>query len=365
MATLRVTRGQALAWRLGRQHLLGGADDATEVVRTLAAVSVFGSDPDLSVRRRLAAPGPPGEVQRALADGRLVRTFSFRGSVQVMAPETAGAYLAVRSAGRQWERKSWVEHYRLAAHDWPDLRAAVREIVADGPVPPQAVADALAGSARFGHLAPEFAAPNHTLLKPFAWQGDIALGPDLAGPLVLQSPSAAPGWAGVPDLDEAGPQTVLEYVDAYGPTTPGHVHYWLGEGLSAGRTRLERWWGEVRDSLVEVDVEGETRWHVAERADELAGTRAQRTVVLLPGKDDWVMGPGTKDAWVVPDGLRTAMTRGAAPLLVDGVVSGTWRVVGDALEVTAPLSRELSASLSAEVARLGSLLDRALELRTR
>lgn len=301
MATLRVTRSQALAWRLGRQHLLDGAADVTEVVPTLAAVSVFGSDPDLSVRRRLASPGPPGEVQRALADGRLMRTWSFRGSVQLMAPETAGAYLAVRSAGRQWARRSWVEHYRLAADDWPDLRAVVREVVADGPVPPRAVADALAGSARFGHLAREFAQPNHTLLKPLAWQGDIALGPDLTGPLVLQSPGAAPGWAGIPELEEAGPRTVLEYVDAYGPTTPEHVHHWLGEGLSAGRKRLERWWREVHDSLVEVDVDGEPRWLVAGRADELDGTRPEPSVVLLPGKDDWVMGPGTTDTWVVPE----------------------------------------------------------------
>jgi hypothetical protein len=361
MATLRVTRGQALAWRLGRQHLLAGATEATEVVRTLAAVSAFGSDPDLSVRRRLASPGAPGEVQRALVDGRLMRTWSFRGSVQVMAPDTAGTYLAVRSAGRQWARKSWVEHYRLAADDWPDLRAVVREVVADGPVPPQAVADALAGSARFGHLAREFAEPNHTLLKPLAWQGDIALGPDLTGPLVLQSPATAPGWAGIPDLDEAGPRAVLEYVDAYGPATPDHVHYWLGGGLSAGRKRLEQWWRAVRDSLVEVDVDGETRWHVAERADELAGTRPQPGVVLLPGKDDWVMGPGTKDTWVVPAGLRTDMTRGADPVLVDGVVAGTWRVVGDVLEVAAPASEELSV----EAGRLGSLLGRVLELRTR
>ena len=54
---LSVTRRQALAWRLRRQHLVAGASDATEVVRTLGAVSVFGSDPDLAVRRRLAEPG--------------------------------------------------------------------------------------------------------------------------------------------------------------------------------------------------------------------------------------------------------------------------------------------------------------------
>ncbi|PKH40356.1 Winged helix DNA-binding domain-containing protein [Nocardioides alpinus] len=209
MATLAVTRRQALWWRLGRQHLLAGAADATEVVRTLGAVSIFGSDPDLAVRRRLASPGAPGEVQRALDEGRLVRTFSFRGSVQLMAPDTAGTYLALRAAGRQWALRSWVDHYRLQPDEWPALREIVRGVVAAGPVPPQAVADELTRYPRFAHLAKEFAGPNHTFLKPFAWQGDLALGPDPGGPLMLQSPAVALHWGGIPDLDEAGRQAVL------------------------------------------------------------------------------------------------------------------------------------------------------------
>ena len=274
---LSLTRRQALSWRMRRQHLVGGAADATEVVRTLGAVSMFGSDADLAVRRRLASPGPPGEVPRALADGRLMRTFSFRGSVQLMAPETAGAYLALRAAGRQWALKSWVEHYRLQPDDWPDLREIVRDVVAGGPVPPQTVADALAGDDRFGHLAPEFAEPNITLLKPFAWQGDIVLGPDLDGPLTLQSPAAAPAWGGIPALDEAGPAAIRDYLGGYGPATPEHLAYWLGEGLSAGRARLTRWWADIEADLVEVDVDGDRRWLLAEHADELGDPRTVRS----------------------------------------------------------------------------------------
>ena len=354
MATARLTREQALTWRLRRQHLARGAASSTDVVRTLAAVSVFGSDADLAVRRRLAEPGAPGEVQGALTDGRLMRTFSFRGSVQVMAPETAGAYLAVRSAGRQWALRSWVDHYRLQPDDWPDLRSVVRAVVADGPVPPQAVADELAGSPRFGHLAKEFAEPNITLIKPLAWQGDVALGPDLSAPLTLQSPAAAPAWEGIPPLDEAGPRTVLDYVAGYGPCAPEHLAYWLGGGLSAGRSRLAAWWAAVQDRLVEVSVDGEARWVVAEHAPELVDVRPETSVTLLPGKDDWVMGPGTKDTWVVPAEHRTSMTRGANPVVVDGVVRGTWTVRDGSVELDCDdVPRDEAA---AEVDRLEGLL---------
>lgn len=354
MASVRVTRRQALSWRLRRQHLRAGAASSPEVVRTLGAVSVNGCDPDLAVRRRLASPGRPGEVRRALADGRLMRTFSFRGSVQLMAPETAGRYLALRAAGRQWERRSWVEHYRLPADAWPELREVVRGVVAAGPVPPQAVADELAGSRRFSHLAREFAEPNITLVKALAWQGDVSLGPDLDAPLTLQSPDAAPGWAGIPPLEEAGPLAVLDYLGAYAPARAEHLHHWLGEGLSAGRARIERWIADVADRLVEVDVEGEVRWMLADHAAELVDLRPEPSVVLLPGKDDWVMGPGTKETWVVPAAQRTSMTRGARPVVVDGVVRGTWRHQDGSVQLDC--RDPLPDAAAAEVARVEGLL---------
>ena len=77
-------------------------------------------------------------------------------------------------------------------------------------------------------------------------------------------------------------------------------------------------------------------------------------MVLLPGKDDWVMGPGTKDTWVVPAAHRTAMTRGANPVVVDGAVRGTWRLDRDAVQLDGPEAPPAAAE--AEVARLRDLL---------
>ena len=51
-----------------------------------------------------------------------------------LSPEDGGIYLALRSAGRQWELPSWVQHYRLTASDWLDFRAAVRAALSDRPL---------------------------------------------------------------------------------------------------------------------------------------------------------------------------------------------------------------------------------------
>ena len=59
-------------------------------------------------------------------------------------------YLALRSAGRQWELPSWVEYYRLGPADWPDFRAAVREALSDGPLTVAELGEAWRGTARTG-----------------------------------------------------------------------------------------------------------------------------------------------------------------------------------------------------------------------
>ena len=155
------------------------------------------------------------------------------------------------------------------------------------------------------------------------WQGDLCFGPVRDGQGTVQGLDRIPGWAGLPDLDEAGPRAIAAYFRTYGPATADHVRYWLGHGLSAGG-RLRGWLRDVSERLVTVDVEGDEALVLAEDLDELAGTSPSPTVRLLPAADPWVMGPGTADAHVVPPARRPLVTRGANPVLSGGVVAGTW-----------------------------------------
>ncbi|MGH3333517.1 MAG: DNA glycosylase AlkZ-like family protein, partial [Nocardioidaceae bacterium] len=305
-----------------------------------------------------------GELAKALVDGTVIKVFAFRGSMHYLSPEDGGIYLALRSAGRQWELPSWVEYYRLNASDWPDFRAAVREALSDGPLTISELGDVLTRHRAYRHLKPFFDEGAGTLVKPLTWQGDMSFGPARDGQHTFQRLDGNPRWTGVPDLDDAGPRAITAYLRIYGPATFDHIHYWLGNGLSAGRKRLNRWLSELRDQLVAVDVEGTTAYVVCEDVDSLVAARPSNAVRFLPGHDQWVMGPGTKDVHVTPQSQRDLVTRKASLVIVGGVVCGTWVQKGDELMVVwRDERRRPERAIEQEVARLAVILGRDLHLK--
>jgi hypothetical protein len=361
---MSVTWPQALAWRMHR-HLLEpvGSEPVEGVVRRLGAVpSMDESLAELAIRARRTT-SQAGEVSEALADGRLIKAFAFRGAMHYLSPEDGGAYLALRAAGRQWELPSWQEYYRLTPADWPAFRGAVRESLSDGPMTITELGAAVTSHRRYRHLRPVFDDGAGTLVKPLTWQGDMSLGPVRDGKHTFQRLDDNPRWAGIPALDDAGRHAVEVYVGTYGPASHDHLQHWLGDGLSAGRKRIQTWVAGLGDRLVEVDVEGETLAVLRDDLDDLRATRPTAAVRLLPGHDQWVMGPGTKDVHVTPSSRRDPVTRKANPVIVGGVVSGTWTTKGDQVVVTwLDEGRRPRKALEQEVERLAAIQDRPLRL---
>ncbi len=355
---------QALTWRMQRQLLEPvGAESAAGVVSRLGALLAMDESlAELAVRARCAA-SRPGELAEALARGELIQAFAFRGSMHYLSAEDGGVYLAIRSAGRQWELPSWVDYYGLSASDWPGFRAAVRAALSHGPLTVVELGQALARQRAFRHLKPVFDQGAGTLIKPLSWQGDLSFGPRRDGRRTLQRLDTNPKWRGIPDLDEAGPVAVLAYFRTYGPATVANLHYWLGEGLSAGRKRLDSWFAGLGERLAAVDVEGSVAYVAREDAGTLAATRASEAVRFLPGHDQWVMGPGTRDVNVTPPTRRDPMTRKANPVIAGGVVRGTWARHDDRITVTwLDERRPPRKAIEQETSRLATLLDRDLRL---
>ena len=363
----QVTWEQALAFRM-RRHLLDpvGTSPVDRVVRRLCGVQAqVASSAELAVRLRRAS-SKPGEVARALSQGRLVKTWAMRGALHLLTPQEGGAFLSLMAAGRSWERPSWQRYFGVTSKEMDALRRTVRESL-DGAVLSREELIAVVTRHRgMRHLGEALASGWGTLLKPLAWQGDLCFGPSRGNRVTFTRPeSASARWAGVPSPDEAAPIAITAFVGAHGPTTPDRFGAWLAGGWF-GKRQLRTWFEAVDDRLTPVEVGGEPAFVLSEDLEELAATKPTKAVRLLGGFDQYVLGPGTADTHVVPAKRRAAVSRQAgwiSPVVVaGGPVSGTWELDGDEVRVAwfKEAGRAPRKALESEVARLSSILDRDL-----
>jgi hypothetical protein len=285
--------------------------------------------------------------------------------MHLMTPQDAGAYLAVRASSRMWELPSWVSFYRLTPADWPRFREYVRGALADGTLTLSELTAALGRSSRYRHLRSIIDDGNETLLKPLTWQGDMGIGPPRDGEMTFLRLDGVPGWTGLPDLDEAGPAVMAAYLRTYGPATTERLRDWVGQGLAAKRRDVTRWLDLLADRVETVVVEGDEVQVLREDVDDLGTASVSTAVRLLPGRDPWVMAPGTADPRVVPPERRDLVSRSANLVVSRGTLAGTWSVRDERLEVSwfAESGRVPRAALDAEAARLSAFLDRPLDLR--
>ena len=171
----------------------------------------------------------------------------------------------------------------------------------------------------------------------------------------------------VAPVEDAAPIAIAAYLGAYGPTSSDSFGKWIGSGRISKRT-VRSWFGSLGHRLAEVRVDGEPLFVLAADLDELLETRPSRVVRLLPGFDQFVMGPGTADGHVTPAARRSAVSRQSgwiSPVVLDGgVARGTWQLDGDRVTVTwfPEGGRVARAALQAEVARLGAIAGRELGL---
>jgi hypothetical protein len=340
----------------------------TDVVRRLCGVQAqVASSAELAVRVRSEAV-KAGDVGRALAKGDLIKTWAMRGTLHLLTPEDAGAFLSLLAAGRPWERPAWQRYFQMDPATMDRFRDAVREALDGRNLTREELIEAVTVIPGLEHIGDGLRSGWGTLLKPVAWQGDLCFGPQTGTRVTFMRPDqAARRWAGIPDPDVAGPIAVAAYVRAYGPATVSGFRNWLSRGLVPAK-RVQSWFAELGDGLASVDVGGEPAFILSEDLDDLVTTKASRTVRLLGGFDQWVLGPGTDDPHVIAPARRTDVSRQSgwiAPVVVaGGVVVGTWVLDGDAVRVAwfTETGRTRRLALVKEVKRLAAIFDRPLRL---
>jgi hypothetical protein len=364
-----ITWPQVLAWRMRRQLLdpVGSLAVPQVVARLCGVQAQVASAAELAVGlRRVCAHR--GEVLDALAQGRLIKTWAMRGALHLLTPQDAGGFLSLISAQRVWERPSWQRDFGMTPKHWETLRAAAREALDGATLTRDELAAAIGRKRSLRHLRDALRSGWGTLLKPLAWQGELCFGPRQGSRVTFMRPEAVSScWAGLPEPEEAATDVVAAYLRAHGPSTGEAFAHWVSGGWF-GKRQLRAWFAASAEHLAAVDVEGECRYVLAEDVEELVATAPTNATRLLPAFDQFVLGPGTGDANVVPPSRRGAVSKQSgwiAPLvLTHGVVAGTWKIDGRNVDVAwfREAGRPSRSALGDEVVRLSSFLERTLDL---
>lgn len=347
------------------RQLLAGmskADAAAVVARLCGVQAQVPSSAELVIRVRSAAPA--GTVDELVATGGLLRTWAMRGTLHLLTPDDGAAFLSLIAAARPWEKKAWANWFGLTPAVIGRMADVAHDALADGPLSRDDLVRVLSSQPGLEHVETPLRESWGTAFKPLAWQGLLAFGPIRDGrPTFVRPDRVSEAWSGLPDADDAAPRAIVAYLRAYGPATPDRFHRWMGR---LSKRQVTAWWRSAGDLLARVDVDGEEAYVAAEDVDALLAAQPSDALRLLPGFDQWVLGPGTDDGHVIPPGRRAAVSRQSgwiSPIVVrGGVVAGTWRIDRDTVAVrwfteagTIP-RREMKR----EVARVGSLVDTEL-----
>ncbi|WP_433787643.1 winged helix DNA-binding domain-containing protein [Actinomycetospora sp. CA-101289] len=364
---MRLTAPQVRGFRLRRQHV-AGRDGADPVAIARRLVGVQAQVPSAAAQavavRTATGTAGDGTVDAALATGALLRTWSVRGTLHLLAADQAPAVLALLASARSWDKGSWQREFATAAQ-MDALAAGAAEVLADAVLTREELTAALVAHTREPGLAEALGSGWGAVLKPLAWQGLLCHGPPAGPRVTFTSPRVAvPGWPGLPDPDEAARTVVPAFLAAHGPATPAAFDAWLLRGATP-KARLRRWFaGLVADgTLTEVDVDGETRHARTADLNDLAAAAPPGPRLLGPF-DPYVLGAGTGDPDLVPPAHRKEVSRAAgwiAPVVLEaGRVVGTWSADDDRLAVT-PFEAPLP-DLEDERAVWSRVLGRALTL---
>jgi hypothetical protein len=355
---MRVSWEQAHAWRLQRQFLdpRGSADSEQVIGRLCGVQAQVASSAELAVRVRQAAP-QSGALERAIGDGSLVKTWAMRGTLHLLPTTDAAAFLSLIASARTWEKGAWQRVYGATPQQVAALVEVVPEILAETALTREQLVSRIVARKEFAAMEKHLRSGWGTLLKPLAWQGALCHGPSQGSKVTFTRPDALPGWKGVPEPDDAAPTAIAAYLGAYGPATPEVFDAWLSRSSLSKRV-LRGWFAAMGDRLTTVEVGGQDAYILSEHADDLAAAEPSRSVRLLGGFDQYVLGPGTNDRQLLAAEHRDKVSKAAgwiSPIVVSGGrITGVWELDGDEVVVSVFPGEDTpsTAEMEAEVAHV-------------
>ena len=338
---MKVTWKQVATWRMQRQYVNPRTKrSASEIVGRLCGVQAqVWSAAELAVALRQTTPDGDA-VDRDVADLTLMKTWAMRGTLHLLRPQDAGAFLSLMADAGSWLKPSWTKASGVSPKQVDELTDEVAGILdGGGELTRDQLVTKLIADKRFKGMEERLRSGWGSVLKPLAWRGALCHGVNQGNKITFTSPAKKFGsdWKGIPEPDDAARVAIAAYLGAYGPATMDTFDRWLILN-STSKPKLRRWFADLDDKLTEVDVEGRKALILTEHADELADAKECSGIKLLGHFDQYVLGPGTKDDMLLDAAHRAKVSRAAgwiSPIVVvDGKIQAVWEIDGKELVVT-------------------------------
>ena len=289
----------------------------------------------------LRLPGTTlADIERAIAERRIVRTWPMRGTLHFVVAEDVRWLLSLLTP--RIVARATTRHAALGQTDATFNRAGhlFREALSGGRAITRPDAMALLEAGGIATAAQR----GYHVLWMLAQQGILCCGPIAAKQqtFVLLDEWVPPGPAeqDAPPRDVALSRLAARYVRGHGPATAEDLAWWAGITKTDARAALDA----VAEQFEHADVDGKRFWlapgaHAAAAAGATAGAPGRDSVArgsadprvdLLPGFDEYMLGytdrtlqlgehHETYGATVSANGMFSGT------VVVDGRIAGTWK----------------------------------------
>ena len=319
----RLSWEQVLAWRMKRHHLVDRAPPS-ELIRVVGDIcglhAQLMSSAELSLWARIDGL-ERGAVDEALWRHRtLVKLWAMRGTLHLLPAAELGLWLAAIGT---------YTHYGNTYPEMDVLADAVSNAL-DGRILTReelAVAvERLTDEPKYGEWV-RFSWGSY--LKATTFRGLLCFASSQNGRVRFTSPQAwVPGGLERPDPADALRYVTRRFLAAYAPLTAGDLaRWWAGAGPARGARML----AALGDEAVEVDVEGQHAWVLAQDLPEMTRTDPLDIARLLPAFDPWTIGASRANPALLDPTYRPRVYRPqgwiSPVLLVDGRMVGVWKHV--------------------------------------
>ncbi len=324
---MRATRSRALtAPDIAQRRLANQQITAHQATTPGAVVAALGGMQAQDYRGSLWAVGLrlPGStaaaVERAMADGAIVRTWMMRGTLHFVAAHDVRWMLAllaprfIAASAYRYRQLGIGEHELLRSHD-----VLTDALSGGGPLARDEVMGLLrqAGVATDGQRGIHII--RHLSLQGLIGQVAIKGKQPAFGLLDDRVPRAEPLSRG-----EAAAQLAHRYFTGHGPATLADFVWWSGLTVVEARAGLE----SAKDLLAHAEAGGTDYWMPPMPPTASAPRRTPGAVWLLPGFDEYVLGYRDREVALDAVAAERVVPGGNGifkpAIVVDGRVVGTW-----------------------------------------